>query len=877
MIELTAALRSVSSLFSAPSAKSGAQGGDFASSLTAVLDAAPAGTEGSDAGVVLQPLAVGGSGLPTLAAPVGEVTDAPVFKLTGGDAAPLPDPASLLMATPHGAGELTLPGSHASMMAHVRVATLTATDRGVTDMPALDEGELAAADAGAGAVRPAVTLTPAAVLTTTAPELPLPADHSGKPQLPNALLVAPHMSEPPAPSVAAHPAGAFMPPATTSVTLAVRPAATPITAPVVHDMSSDAAVSAQLATQQPVSSEVEELTSAQPAVLSATTQAIANDHPAARAVPEPDHSPAARLPAAKGAPPTVVVANASAEPASKLSVVGDERGPAAPAAPVIAVAAPVSVLAQPFAAVTAPVLAELLPMQVDLAFAAREHVGAKEPAQVVAGTARPLIKNHSPAVEVSRSTGAKDEPVAAQPTRDDASVTPDAAAAPAVPLGLVTTPLPTVDAPRPTGPAATPARRTAAVLAAAGTSLQVARAIEPAMSIGRAPAVTAMSTATTGLSAVDAAPPGVASAPASPARLAEPPATMAPGTVPAAVTIQAPIPAPDAGSPFGAAEAAAAPVETTVPGAPPAGLPLQPATPRAETAASPISPQPTLPAATPQTAAAPAVQAQRPPAERAPAAPAAAPVMVPAVAPAAAAPTAPRYAMAQPAAQPAARSDAAAPGNAAAQVALASQRQAVAPAPGLTAPAAQVFAAAMRAAVRDERADDRAITPSLAAPLTISGLAGVQQVLAAATGGSGNGAPLDMRQESWPQAMIAHIERLRDAADAADTSIRVVPDALGSIDVSVRRSGDTVHVQFAAEQAATRQLLHDAQPKLAEFAEARGMRLGSTNIDPGNAGAGSGTGADGARQFAARRNAAPAPAKAASADDVPAADTDRIA
>ena len=63
--------------------------------------------------------------------------------------------------------------------------------------------------------------------------------------------------------------------------------------------------------------------------------------------------------------------------------------------------------------------------------------------------------------------------------------------------------------------------------------------------------------------------------------------------------------------------------------------------------------------------------------------------------------------------------------------------------------------------------------------------------------------------------MIAHIETLRDNADAGDTRIRLIPDALGTIDVAVKRDHDTLHVQFTAEQATTRTLIQDAQPRLA--------------------------------------------------------------
>ncbi|HEX8420939.1 MAG TPA: flagellar hook-length control protein FliK [Sphingomonas sp.] len=146
-------------------------------------------------------------------------------------------------------------------------------------------------------------------------------------------------------------------------------------------------------------------------------------------------------------------------------------------------------------------------------------------------------------------------------------------------------------------------------------------------------------------------------------------------------------------------------------------------------------------------------------------------------------------------------------------------------------PALQVFGAAISAAARHERGED-AVDPlaslgsvaSLAAPIAAPVATSAQPTL-------------DMRQERWPQAMIAHIETLRDNADAGDTRIRLIPDALGTIDVAVKRDHDTLHVQFTAEQATTRTLIQDAQPRLAALAEERGLRLGQTAVDASAAGA----------------------------------------
>jgi len=151
---------------------------------------------------------------------------------------------------------------------------------------------------------------------------------------------------------------------------------------------------------------------------------------------------------------------------------------------------------------------------------------------------------------------------------------------------------------------------------------------------------------------------------------------------------------------------------------------------------------------------------------------------------------------------------------------------AVQPQPGTVASAAHVFGAAIQAAAhgRDEPADTPAIGP-LAAPVATPAIASIAP--------ADPQAPLDMRHERWPTAMIERIEVLRDAANATDTRIRLIPDALGAIDVSVRKDGDTLHVHFNAEQAATRTLLQDAQPRLAELADARGLKLSHGAVETG--------------------------------------------
>ncbi|QCB41533.1 flagellar hook-length control protein FliK [Sphingomonas sp. PAMC26645] len=156
---------------------------------------------------------------------------------------------------------------------------------------------------------------------------------------------------------------------------------------------------------------------------------------------------------------------------------------------------------------------------------------------------------------------------------------------------------------------------------------------------------------------------------------------------------------------------------------------------------------------------------------------------------------------------------------------VAAQPDVVQPQPGTVASAAMVFGAAIQAATKKHEEPDTLAAPS-DTPLTPVGAAAAHEIKVA----DAQQAPLDMRQERWPHAMIERIEMLRDAADAVDTRIRLVPDALGAIDVSVKTEGDTVRVHFNAEQAATRTLLADAQPRLAELAEARGLKLSQGSL-----------------------------------------------
>jgi flagellar hook-length control protein FliK len=119
-----------------------------------------------------------------------------------------------------------------------------------------------------------------------------------------------------------------------------------------------------------------------------------------------------------------------------------------------------------------------------------------------------------------------------------------------------------------------------------------------------------------------------------------------------------------------------------------------------------------------------------------------------------------------------------------------------------------------------------------------------------------DGAPLDLSRDNWTGKMIERIAVLRDSAEATDTRIRLAPENLGVLDVSIRRDGDRIHVHFNAENPATRQLLAEAAPRLAELAEARGIKLGQTGVDTGAGG----------QQGAPRQPAPQPPSRPASAD-----------
>jgi flagellar hook-length control protein FliK len=87
----------------------------------------------------------------------------------------------------------------------------------------------------------------------------------------------------------------------------------------------------------------------------------------------------------------------------------------------------------------------------------------------------------------------------------------------------------------------------------------------------------------------------------------------------------------------------------------------------------------------------------------------------------------------------------------------------------------------------------------------------------------------------------------------------------------MRQEGDRIHVRFTADTPAARDALTSAQPRLAEMAEARGLRLGQTSVDAGSANQG------GSRQGAAPQTNIPSAPAGAQAEATDSTTDDRIA
>ncbi|MGN5375001.1 flagellar hook-length control protein FliK [Sphingomonas hankookensis] len=151
------------------------------------------------------------------------------------------------------------------------------------------------------------------------------------------------------------------------------------------------------------------------------------------------------------------------------------------------------------------------------------------------------------------------------------------------------------------------------------------------------------------------------------------------------------------------------------------------------------------------------------------------------------------------------------------------------PTPAAEPVAAPAIVDAAAPAPRPRRDEDGPALPAAAAALDPAML---RPVAAPMPGGQ---AALDTRQPQWMEGMIDRIETLREATGTAgETRIRLSPDALGDIEIAIRTGDDgKVHVHFNSENADAGRLLADAQPRLVQLAEARGLKLGGMQVDVG--------------------------------------------
>lgn len=124
---------------------------------------------------------------------------------------------------------------------------------------------------------------------------------------------------------------------------------------------------------------------------------------------------------------------------------------------------------------------------------------------------------------------------------------------------------------------------------------------------------------------------------------------------------------------------------------------------------------------------------------------------------------------------------------------------------------------------------------------------------------------LDLGRRDWMEQMIERIDTLQSQGGARETRIRLTPDALGAIDVSISHDEGGVRIHIATDTALARAMLADAAPRLTEMAELRGLRLSQANVDPGTAG--DGQGQRDPRDADARASTRPSPTITAANDD----------
>jgi flagellar hook-length control protein FliK len=94
-------------------------------------------------------------------------------------------------------------------------------------------------------------------------------------------------------------------------------------------------------------------------------------------------------------------------------------------------------------------------------------------------------------------------------------------------------------------------------------------------------------------------------------------------------------------------------------------------------------------------------------------------------------------------------------------------------------------------------------------------------------------APVDLGRAEWVQAMVDRIAELPNMEVGREAQIKLLPDALGSVEVKIVERDERMQVTLNAETVQARQLLSDAAPRLQELAEARGLRFAEPQVGGG--------------------------------------------
>jgi flagellar hook-length control protein FliK len=94
-------------------------------------------------------------------------------------------------------------------------------------------------------------------------------------------------------------------------------------------------------------------------------------------------------------------------------------------------------------------------------------------------------------------------------------------------------------------------------------------------------------------------------------------------------------------------------------------------------------------------------------------------------------------------------------------------------------------------------------------------------------------APVDLGRAEWVQAMVDRIAELPQLEVGREAQIKLLPDALGSVEVKIVERDERMQVTLNAETVQARQLLSDAAPRLQELAEARGLRFAEPQVGGG--------------------------------------------